>query len=197
MELLKDLKQIEYRTQIPAFLKKHNLNNNIAEIGVRFGYNFQQLISCKPKLAFAIDHYRCTDNPAEQDTNLTQEQLNKIYADVFKRFLYNSAVRVIRENSLKALAFFEPYSLDYVYVDADHSYKGALRDIEHWWNKVRQGGILAGHDYIETEAKNGVEFGVIKAVKKFCNDKKIDMNKYFHNTKHGYKSWLIYKNDGE
>lgn len=33
---------------------------------------------------------------------------------------------------------------DYVYVDARHDRKGVLMDLEAWWPKVRQGGILAG-----------------------------------------------------
>ncbi len=37
--------------------------------------------------------------------------------------------------------------IDFLYIDADHSYEGCLADLERWWPYVRQGGVLAGDDY--------------------------------------------------
>ena len=42
---------------------------------------------------------------------------------------------------------FADASFDFIYVDALHDYKGALRDITLWWPKLRVGGIMAGHDF--------------------------------------------------
>jgi predicted O-methyltransferase YrrM len=42
-----------------------------------------------------------------------------------------------------------PYdSLDFVYIDGDHSYDYAMLDIILWTRRVRPGGIVSGHDYI-------------------------------------------------
>lgn len=42
-----------------------------------------------------------------------------------------------------------PYdSLDFVYIDADHSYDYVITDIILWTRRVRPGGIVSGHDYI-------------------------------------------------
>lgn len=38
-------------------------------------------------------------------------------------------------------------SCDLVFIDADHSYDGVKRDIRGWKDRVKRGGILAGHDY--------------------------------------------------
>lgn len=38
-------------------------------------------------------------------------------------------------------------SLDFAFIDADHSYAGCRRDIEAWLPKVKRGGLLGGHDY--------------------------------------------------
>jgi len=40
-------------------------------------------------------------------------------------------------------------SLDFVYIDARHDRKGVLADLAAYWPKVRDGGLIAGHDYIE------------------------------------------------
>ena len=37
-------------------------------------------------------------------------------------------------------------SLDFVFIDADHSAEGVLRDIEDWEPKVKPGGYVMGHD---------------------------------------------------
>jgi predicted O-methyltransferase YrrM len=39
-------------------------------------------------------------------------------------------------------------SLDFVYIDADHSYDYVMTDIILWTRRVRPGGIVSGHDYI-------------------------------------------------
>ena len=50
--------------------------------------------------------------------------------------------------AFRAVTRFEDNSIDFVYVDARHDYKGVLEDLRLYWPKVRQGGILAGHDYL-------------------------------------------------
>ena len=42
---------------------------------------------------------------------------------------------------------FEDGELDFVYIDADHSYECTKEDIEAWYPKVKKGGIVSGHDY--------------------------------------------------
>lgn len=37
-------------------------------------------------------------------------------------------------------------------VDARHDYCGCAEDIELYWPKLREGGIMAGHDYVQKEA---------------------------------------------
>jgi hypothetical protein len=42
---------------------------------------------------------------------------------------------------------FANESLDFVYIDALHDYDSVKSDMEAWFPKIKQGGILAGHDY--------------------------------------------------
>ena len=37
--------------------------------------------------------------------------------------------------------------VDFVFIDAEHTYEGVRDDIIAWSPKVRPGGIIAGHDY--------------------------------------------------
>jgi hypothetical protein len=71
-----------------------------------------------------------------------------------------------RKCSLEAVTEFADESLDFVYIDANHSFQGALEDMRAWFPKVRPGGVLAGHDYLDGMLPAG-EFGVKSAVRSF------------------------------
>merc|ERR1711988_1795637 len=45
------------------------------------------------------------------------------------------------------LDHIEDESYDFIYLDGDHSYKGVKQELPLFWDKVRPGGVLAGHDY--------------------------------------------------
>lgn len=60
---------------------------------------------------------------------------------------------------------FQNESVDFVFIDADHSYEAVKKDIEAWLPKIRKNGIISGHDY-----GNGNPSGVKQAVdEKFKN----------------------------
>jgi predicted O-methyltransferase YrrM len=77
----------------------------------------------------------------------------------------DSRLTVIREHSTVAVHRFAPASFDYVYIDADHTYEAAARDINLYAPIVRPGGILAGHDY--ANAGGAIPFGVKRAVDEY------------------------------
>jgi hypothetical protein len=83
--------------------------------------------------------------------------------------------------------------LDFIYIDANHAYDFVKEDIECWYPKVKPGGWVMGHDYIDMNwetppfAENGKDkhlwmyddsnpegtkyagvFGVNPAVDEFC-----------------------------
>jgi hypothetical protein len=58
---------------------------------------------------------------------------------------------LIRATSETASTLFQNESLDFVYIDANHSYEHVKKDLELWFPKVKKGGIFAGHDYINID----------------------------------------------
>ena len=53
----------------------------------------------------------------------------------------------MRGKSLDALESFKDGGLDFIYIDGDHRYEGVLADLNGWRPKLREGGIMAGHDW--------------------------------------------------
>ena len=56
-----------------------------------------------------------------------------------------------------AANMFEDESIDFMFIDGDHSTEAVLRDIEIWLPKVKTGGILAGDDIDWASVKQAVE----------------------------------------
>lgn len=54
-----------------------------------------------------------------------------------------------KDFSTECVKEFEDASIDFVYIDARHDRKGVLEDLQAYWPKVKMGGVIAGHDYIE------------------------------------------------
>jgi hypothetical protein len=79
----------------------------------------------------------------------------------------------VREWSDKAAERYADASLDFVFIDAGHSYENAIADIRAWLPKVKPGGTIAGHDYTSAP-------GVKKAV-----------DEVFKNIERSRGSWIV------
>lgn len=53
---------------------------------------------------------------------------------------------LIRDYTVNAADQIADRSVDFVFIDADHTYGGVVEDIKAWAPKVREGGALMGHD---------------------------------------------------
>jgi predicted O-methyltransferase YrrM len=70
----------------------------------------------------------------------------------------------IQASSLEAVKRYKDSSLDFVFLDASHTYEDVKADIQAWKPKVKRGGYFGGHDY-QTHFP-----GVIKAVNEEISD---------------------------
>ena len=56
-------------------------------------------------------------------------------------------VHFLEMTSAKASQRFEDASLDWIYIDALHSYNAVMEDMVNWWPKLKPGGMFSGHDF--------------------------------------------------
>ncbi len=56
-------------------------------------------------------------------------------------------IEFIRGKSLDVVDSIQNFSLDFVFIDASHEYEDVIGDIRAWYMKVKEGGVIAGHDY--------------------------------------------------
>lgn len=72
-------------------------------------------------------------------------------------------INVIKSDSAEAAKLFQDGSVDFVFIDADHSYECVKRDILAWLPKVKKGGTIAGHD----RPRPGVHKAVMDTLREF------------------------------
>jgi len=76
-----------------------------------------------------------------------QEKLDGFLETTKRRMAPYKNYTILREFSMNAAKHFEDGSLDFVYVDGNHTLPYVINDIIEWSKKVRVGGIVSGHDY--------------------------------------------------
>jgi predicted O-methyltransferase YrrM len=109
-----------------------------AELGVQTGYLYFHLLETFPELnLYGVDIW----------LGKTRAQYKQMEKDVLKRAqkIGNRAV-IQKMYTNKAVHLHADGSLDFVFIDADHSYGGVKRDIIDWWPKLKIGATMMGHD---------------------------------------------------
>jgi len=117
--------------------------------------------------------------------HVPQVKLDGFYDEVIERMNGKSYAH-IREYSHEAVKRFKDNTLDFVYIDANHEFESVIEDMEIWFPKLKLGGILSGHDYVERKGQN-----VIGAVDSFC--KLYDIKDLFIFTGDRSPSWMLKK----
>ncbi len=148
---------------IERFVKENGWTNG-AELGVWYGETFKHLINSCPDLKlFGVDLYAPQPEnegpqkylPGEDGHVWTHDR----YFNDVSDFCRGSGGRatLYRGYTNDASKLVEDESLDFVFIDADHSFKGVDEDITHWMPKVKKGGYVIGHDIHWPTVKSAVE----------------------------------------
>jgi len=135
-----------------------------AEIGVRRGRLSSRIIeTISPCRYLMIDPWEHFPDERQPDpSNESQANMDAMYAKVFANFGGVTGVEVRRETSLAATKWVGINELDWVFVDGDHTPFGCFLDLVVWHQKVRPGGFILVHDYVEKD-----HFGIVQAVDEF------------------------------
>lgn len=138
---------------------------------------------------YSIDHWHGSleeiDHREDEDVRLGQ--LYEVYLENIRRV--KDYVHPIRSDTAEAAQQFDDQSVDFVYVDAGHTYRAVTRDIAAWWPKVRLGGVLAGDDWCFDRD----EFGVRRAIAEFFTARGIEVFIQPGEPNPEWQQWIILK----
>lgn len=132
-----------------------------AEIGIWRGRLSWLLLSRPDLTLFMVDNWKGIPELAHLGYGDEHQPENKAVAMEKTDFAADRR-HILHLDSTKAAETVDDGSLDFVFIDADHSYGGVSSDIKVWSPKLRAGCLLGGHDYANENA--GTEADVKRAV---------------------------------
>ena len=149
------------RTELAKYFGELGFKSG-AEIGTCYGAYAERLYQNIPGLKLiAVDNW---DNPETS----RRERDRKVSVETKARAkLAPYGTIIVKKSSMEAVKKVPDESLDFVYIDAGHTYKSVKEDIREWSKKVRPGGIVSGHDYYEFRSGRG---GIIPAVDEYVKE---------------------------
>lgn len=141
----------------PALSQLKGRSNLIgAEIGVASGIHAACfLLELDIDMIYLIDPYiPYKDEFKMISSERAKEMESNAYIKLAK---YKHKIRWIKEKSVDAARLIADNSLDFVYIDGDHTYKSVTDDILLYFPKVKKGGLFSGHDYGFRSVKRAVD----------------------------------------
>lgn len=98
-------------------------------------------------MAISAVRVTCCDTFAANSAGQVQEDHVTTLDDFLRATARFNNVRHFVASSAKAEAELELGEFDLIFLDAMHTYEDVVADIVRWWPRVRNGGVLALHDY--------------------------------------------------
>ena len=168
--------------EIPGWFSYENIYEEIVdsadggetfvELGAWFGKSTNYLAtkikqSGKDIKLTSVDTWKGTDNE-----ELHQNIVGAFNGDIFYEFIDNTTLSnnynsfdIIKDTSENASKLFPNSSIDYMMIDAGHTYEDVKSDINIWYSKIKSGGIVSGDDY-----GTNIFPGVTQAVNEYFYD---------------------------
>lgn len=159
------------RNEIPDVLLEDTVG---VEVGVDQGEFSKILLSKKPKKLYLVDAWK-TIHGTDRTTGAEQSVHDGKYIYVKEIFNDQPSVEIIRAWSEEAASKFDDHTLDWVYIDARHDYKGVMSDLQAWETKVKVEGFIWGDDYRTPEMKRKPRVDVRQAVTDFVKETNWDL----------------------
>lgn len=155
------------RGSLGAELKRLGLTGTGVELGVKQGDFTKNVLSSwkQASLYVQVDLWAQQANYkdiANKPDSVQLKFMNQSIAagdDMVKAGTVK-AVTQCKGYTTQCVSRFEDNSLDLVYVDARHDRKGVLEDIQAYWPKLKVGGVMAGHDYLENYEAMGQDWAL-------------------------------------
>lgn len=187
------------REQIGNFLNHHNLNDIGVELGSFKGQFANTILNNWGGKLLMVDVWRELPHQEYDDASNHKEHIDA-YSQAMENIKgFEDRAYMLRMKGEHACNLIDDRSLDFIYIDANHTYEAVKGDLKLWYSKVKVGGIVMGHDYLPDYFYEGKEekdqalytfpdgqpekskytgmFGVNPAVNEFCVENGYKINK--------------------
>jgi hypothetical protein len=141
-----------------------------AEIGVWKSGTCKRILKNTPVIDeyWAIDSWEIELACSRTEKRRTTEKWFQMHRYCCELMMHFPQLKVVKLTSELASTIFPDAYFDMIYIDANHSFENVYADIGYWLPKVREGGIISGHDY------GGRKRGVKRAVDMWFGEENIN-----------------------
>jgi len=195
---------IDRRNDIYKILNLKNYKLGI-EVGTFEGDFSRTILSTWNGTLYSLDIWKTLDNEEYVDTSNNITPFDTLGKTIINIEGFEDRSVLIRTSSENGSKIFPNEYFDFVYIDANHKYSYVKQDIELWYPKIKHGGMISGHDYINDykpdQTVNGYDtnvwidnnfcglFGVNPAVDEFVKKYNLDLNI----TSEYFGTWYTFK----
>lgn len=174
---------IKTKTDIVNLLPPNPVTCEVGVAGGRFSLDI--LKGWNPSLHYAVDNWATIENE-RGDGNFHQLWHNMNYHTMLWNLKdYMHKVKIIKGISWDMAVNVPDETIDFIYLDANHSLEAVKKDLEAWYPKLKVGGIMAGHDYLNPD------YGVEQSARAFCH--KIGTDIYTIPEQHSWDANFIFR----
>ena len=143
-----------HRGDLVQLCNNLGLVGNAVEVGVwHAGFSHHNLQVWKGAKYYMVDAWTHRSNDTSTDKNAVDAKSHdvdfEIARNVTKQWLAAGRAVMMRRFSEAAVAEFPDEFFDFIYIDANHEFEAADRDMRMWWPKLAPGGMLAGDDFAD------------------------------------------------
>jgi cephalosporin hydroxylase len=128
-------------------------NSHFVEVGAFYGksaaYMAVEIINSGKNIKFdVVDTWRGGPEHQADGFDPQEAMINDTAFDIFKQNMspVEGHYTPHKMTSIEASKLYQDESLDFVFIDANHSYDAVKEDILAWYPKIKNGGLLGGHD---------------------------------------------------
>jgi Methyltransferase domain len=132
----------------------------VAEVGVWKGDYAQYLL----EHCVSIKRYYMIDPWANlpdwnKPANVSAPRFAEVYEEALRKTAFAAARRVVlRGRTKEVIAQIPDQSLDFVYIDGDHTLRGITIDLIKLLPKVKEGGLIGGDDFTDNPWQHDARF---------------------------------------
>lgn len=189
---------MDYENVYRAAVKASPDPATFVEVGAFYGrsacFMAEEIKASGKKVRFdVIDSWKIKPGKLPKDQPYSQAMTRIVESgggmfDIFKHHVvacgFYEIINPVRGPSPEAAALYQDESLDFVWIDANHTTACVMADLGAWWPKIKPGGICAGHDFHCYPS-------VKVAVNNFFSEPLESLRFYVKP-----QSWLVVKSDG-
>jgi len=131
-----------------------------AEVGVWKGEFAENILRNCPSIQeyIMIDSWRHLPG-WNKPFNISDDEFKNVFQTAVDSTSFASdRRRILRGTTLEMQKEIEPGCLDFIYIDGDHSLRGIVIDALVMWEKLKEGGMLAGDDFTSHPWQHGPSY---------------------------------------